>query len=115
MEIQELHGLFLECKSISTDTRKITQDAMFFALKGDNFNGNSYAEQALNLGAKYVIIDEEQFKTSSKTILVNNVLETLQQLASFHRDLAVTAKQLPKNLLIQPFQKNIKLRLPLAI
>jgi len=86
MEIKKLHSLFLECKSISTDTRKITQDAMFFALKGDNFNGNLYAEQALNLGAKYVIIDEDQFKTSSKTILVDNVLETLQDLASFHRD-----------------------------
>jgi len=86
MEIKKLHSLFLECKSISTDTRKITQDAMFFALKGDNFNGNSYAEQALNLGAKYVIIDEDQFNTSPKTILVDNVLETLQDLASFHRD-----------------------------
>lgn len=58
---------------------------MFFALKGDNFNGNTYAEQALKLGAKYVIIDEVAYKTSSKTILVDNVLETLQKLASFHR------------------------------
>ncbi len=86
MEIKELHARFLECTSVSTDTRKITQNAMFFALKGDNFNGNTYAEQAINVGAKYVIIDEGKFKTSSKTILVNNVLETLQQLASFHRD-----------------------------
>ena len=86
MEIKELHARFLECTSVSTDTRKIKQGAMFFALKGDNFNGNSYAEQAIKLGAKYVIIDEGKFKTSSKTILVNNALETLQQLASFHRD-----------------------------
>ncbi|MFH4963888.1 UDP-N-acetylmuramoyl-tripeptide--D-alanyl-D-alanine ligase [Gaetbulibacter sp. M235] len=86
MEIKELHARFLECTSASTDTRKIKQGAMFFALKGDNFNGNSYAEQAIKLGAKYVIIDEEKFKTSSKTILVNSVLESLQQLASFHRD-----------------------------
>ena len=59
---------------------------MFFALKGDNFNGNTYAEQALNQGAKFSIIDEEMYMNSSNTILVKNVLETLQQLASFHRD-----------------------------
>lgn len=59
---------------------------MFFALKGDNFNGNTYAEQALNQGAKYAIIDEKAFNNSPSTILVNNVLETLQQLATFHRD-----------------------------
>lgn len=58
---------------------------MFFALKGDNFNGNTYAEQAIKQGAKYSIIDEPEFKTSSETILVDNVLETLQELATYHR------------------------------
>lgn len=58
---------------------------MFFALKGENFNGNTYAEQALNNGAKYSIIDEEAFNTKEQTILVNDVLETLQELAAFHR------------------------------
>ena len=58
---------------------------MFFALKGENFNGNQYAEIALKNGAEYAIIDEEEFKTSSKTILVDNVLKTLQELASYHR------------------------------
>jgi UDP-N-acetylmuramoyl-tripeptide--D-alanyl-D-alanine ligase len=86
MEINKLHALFLECTSLSTDTRKIKQGDMFFALKGDNFNGNAYAEQALNQGAKYAIIDEKAFNNSPSTILVNNVLETLQQLATFHRD-----------------------------
>jgi len=86
MEINKLHALFLECTSLSTDTRKIKQGDMFFALKGDNFNGNTYAEQALNQGAKYAIIDEKAFNNSPSTILVNNVLETLQQLATFHRD-----------------------------
>jgi len=86
MEIKELHARFLECTSLSTDTRKIKQGDMFFALKGDNFNGNTYAEQALNQGAKFSIIDEEMYMNSSNTILVKNVLETLQQLASFHRD-----------------------------
>ncbi len=68
-----------------TDTRKIKKGDLFFALKGDNFNGNKYAEQALNQGAKYTIIDETSFKTSSKTILVDDALETLQKLAYHHR------------------------------
>ena len=58
---------------------------MFFALKGDNFNGNVYAKQALQDGAKYAIIDNETYVTSAQTILVKDVLKTLQQLASFHR------------------------------
>lgn len=85
MEINELHALFLECSSASTDTRKITKNAMFFALKGDNFNGNVYSTQALLDGAKYAIIDDESYNSSSQTILVKDVLITLQQLASFHR------------------------------
>ncbi len=58
---------------------------MFFSLKGDNFNGNIYANSALQNGCKYAIVDEAQFNTSSQTILVDNVLETLQKLAAFHR------------------------------
>lgn len=85
MKIKQLHSLYLECKSISTDTRKISNGNMFFALKGDNFNGNTFAKKALDIGAKYVVIDEAKFKTSNKTILVDNVLETLQALASYHR------------------------------
>ncbi len=85
MKIEQIHSLFLECNSVCTDTRKIQKNDIFFALKGDNFNGNVYAEQALNKGAKYVVIDEPQYKTSAHTILVNNVLETLQELAAYHR------------------------------
>ncbi|WP_308990913.1 UDP-N-acetylmuramoyl-tripeptide--D-alanyl-D-alanine ligase [Mariniflexile litorale] len=85
MKIEQLHHLFLECHSACTDTRKIKPNDMFFALKGDNFNGNTYAAQAILNGAKYAIIDETEFKTSAKTILVSNVLETLQALAAFHR------------------------------
>lgn len=59
---------------------------MFFALKGENFNGNTYAKKALENGAKYAVIDDIEFNTPPKTILVNNVLETLQQLATFHRN-----------------------------
>lgn len=58
---------------------------MFFALKGDQFNGNTFAAKALELGAKYVIVDEVEYKTSKNIILVTNVLETLQKLATYHR------------------------------
>lgn len=85
MKINDLHQLFLECTSVSTDTRKITKGAMFFALKGENFNGNTYADQAIKEGAKFAIIDEAEFVNSTNTILVHNVLETLQELATFHR------------------------------
>ncbi len=59
---------------------------MFFALKGENFNGNTFAEQAIKLGAKYVIIDEATYKIDNQTILVDNVLKTLQELATYHRN-----------------------------
>ena len=85
MNIKQLHNLFLDSNSVCTDTRKLQKDDIFFALKGDNFNGNIYAEQALEKGAKYVIIDEEQYNTSTETILVTNTLKTLQALASHHR------------------------------
>ncbi|GAA3616827.1 UDP-N-acetylmuramoyl-tripeptide--D-alanyl-D-alanine ligase [Flavivirga amylovorans] len=86
MKIEQLHELFLQCDSVCTDTRKIKKNDLFFALKGENFNGNTYAEQALKHGAKYAVVDEEPFHTSSKTILVKNALETLQKLASYHRN-----------------------------
>lgn len=85
MEIQQLHALFLQCHSACTDTRKISKNDMFFALKGDNFDGNIYAEQALNLGAIFVVIDDSKYYKNTNTILVSNVLETLQNLAAFHR------------------------------
>ncbi len=85
MKPEQLHTLFMQCNSVSTDTRKIEKNDIFFALKGDNFNGNSYAQQALENGAKYAIIDEEEYNTSPKTILVDNALQALQQLAYFHR------------------------------
>ena len=86
MKIQKLHSIFLKHPSISTDTRKIKENDIFFALKGDNFNGNSYAVQALENGASYVIIDEKDYLINENTILVNDVLSTLQQLANFHRN-----------------------------
>ncbi|GAA4237131.1 UDP-N-acetylmuramoyl-tripeptide--D-alanyl-D-alanine ligase [Postechiella marina] len=85
MKIEQLHNLYLKCKTVCTDTRKLEKNDIFFALKGENFNGNTYAEKALKLGAKYVVIDDEAYNTSSQTILVSDVLKTLQELATYHR------------------------------
>ena len=86
MDIEDLHKLYLKCKGVCTDTRKITQDCLFFALKGPNFNGNTFAEKALDLGAKYVFIDEEQFSKDDNYIVVEDCLKALQQLATYHRN-----------------------------
>ncbi|MEP2057612.1 MAG: Mur ligase domain-containing protein, partial [Maribacter litoralis] len=71
MKIQDLHSAFLANPSISTDTRKIKENDIFFALKGENFNGNTYAQKALDSGASLVIIDEEKYFIDERTILVN--------------------------------------------
>lgn len=85
MNIQEIHNLFLQCKSVSIDTRKIEKGSMFFAIKGENFDANTFAQQALDLGALYVIIDNASYLIDDRTILVQNSLETLQELSKFHR------------------------------
>lgn len=86
MDIENLHRLFLECSSVSTDTRKIEKDCMFFALKGANFDANEFANEALKKGAKYVVIDNSAYNTDGRTILVDDVLTALQKLSTFHRD-----------------------------
>lgn len=85
MTINKIHSLFLECSSVSTDTRNIEKDCFFIALKGDNFDANTFAKEGLEKGAKYVIIDNQNFYIDHRTILVENSLETLQELAKFHR------------------------------
>ena len=85
MNINTIHSLFLECTKVSTDTRKIEKDCLFVAIKGDNFDANTFAKEALDKGAKFVIIDNNEYYINEKTILVNDSLETLQQLAKFHR------------------------------
>ncbi|RXG12667.1 UDP-N-acetylmuramoyl-tripeptide--D-alanyl-D-alanine ligase [Leeuwenhoekiella aestuarii] len=85
MTIQDLHALFLKSKGVTTDTRKIEPNAIFFALKGDNFNGNKYALEALKLGACYAVVDEEIYQTEKRIILVEDVLKALQNLAYTHR------------------------------
>jgi len=86
MTIEALHQLFLEFPNICTDTRKITDSCIFFALKGDNFNGNTYAQEALKKGASYAVVDEKLTDHHDNIIVVKDVLTTLQQLAQRHRD-----------------------------
>ena len=85
MKIASLYNLYRQHFLVDTDTRNIRENTLFFALKGDNFNGNSFAEEALKLGASFAIVDEKVYQTNENVILVNNVLETLQQLANYHR------------------------------
>ncbi|PKH50445.1 UDP-N-acetylmuramoyl-tripeptide--D-alanyl-D-alanine ligase [Tenacibaculum sp. Bg11-29] len=86
MKIADLHKLYTQHCLVDTDTRRIRKNTIFFALKGNNFNGNKFAKEALIKGAKFAIVDELEFKTSENIILVDDVLRTLQELASFHRD-----------------------------
>lgn len=85
MTIETIYERFLECGKVSTDTRKIESGSLFFALKGDKFNANEFAEEALNKGARYAVIDEEEYKKDDRFILVADVLTTLQDLARHHR------------------------------
>jgi UDP-N-acetylmuramoyl-tripeptide--D-alanyl-D-alanine ligase len=83
--IDTLYSIFLKHTNISTDSRKITEGCLFFALKGDNFDGNGYAEKALADGAAYAVIDNAVYKKSDQYILVDDVLKSLQDLATHHR------------------------------
>lgn len=86
MTLEQLYALFLEHPTICTDTRKITENCLFFALKGPNFNGNEFAKDALEKGAAYAIIDEKDHKASDRFVLCDDVLKTLQDLATYHRN-----------------------------
>ena len=88
MTIDQLYQIFLRHPSVQTDTRKLRQGDLYFALKGPNFNGNAFAAQALEQGAAYAVIDEAPTNndaSADKLILVEDVLTTLQQLALHHR------------------------------
>jgi UDP-N-acetylmuramoyl-tripeptide--D-alanyl-D-alanine ligase len=86
METEKLYQKYLLSKRVSTDTRQITQGSGFFALKGDKFNANEFAAEALAKGAAYAVIDEGKFKKDERFIVVDDVLQTLQKLARYHRD-----------------------------
>jgi UDP-N-acetylmuramoyl-tripeptide--D-alanyl-D-alanine ligase len=82
----KLFNLFYETTGVCTDTRNIAKDCLFICLKGANFNGNSFAQKALEAGAKYVIVDEEHYKTNDAIFYVPDSLVYLQKLATFHRN-----------------------------
>lgn len=86
MDIVYIHSLFLKCQSVSIDTRKIEADSLFVAIKGENFDANTFAKEALEKGAAYVIIDNNDYYIDQRTILVDDSLIALQQLAKFHRE-----------------------------
>ncbi|PQJ11507.1 UDP-N-acetylmuramoylalanyl-D-glutamate--2,6-diaminopimelate ligase [Flavipsychrobacter stenotrophus] len=85
MEIKELYERYLRYPSVQTDTRKIKQGDIYFALSGPNFDGNTFAAEALQKGAAYAVIDNAAFAVGDKCIVVDNTLQTLQQLAKYHR------------------------------
>lgn len=83
--IEKLYSAFLQSSGVSTDTRTIRKDNIWFALKGPNFNANKFAQQALDKGAGLAVIDDEEYAIGESTYLVEDVLITLQELANYHR------------------------------
>ena len=85
MNISSIYQIFLNSNKVCTDSRKIKDNDLFFSLKGPNFNGNKFAETALENGANYAIVDQKEYVVNDNYILVNNCLDTLQKLANYHR------------------------------
>lgn len=85
ISIEQLYEIYLRHPLISTDTRKIGEGSLFFALKGEKFDANTFAKQALAAGAAFAVIDNHAYQLNEKYILVNDVLTSLQDLARFHR------------------------------
>ncbi len=87
MKISTLYHIFQDCSGVTTDSRTCPKDSLFIALKGDSFNGNAFAEKALNSGCAYAFVDESEYavKGDCRYVLVDDCLQTLQQLANYHR------------------------------
>ena len=85
MEINSIYQLFLKCRGVSTDSRKLESGNLYISLKGPNFNGNIFAKEALDKGASYAIVDEKEYAINDSYILVDDCLDTLQELATHHR------------------------------
>ena len=85
MKTEALYQIFLKSSGVTTDTRKITENCIFFALNGENFNGNTFANQALEKGAAYAVVDDADFATDKRCLLVDDGLKALQDLANYHR------------------------------
>lgn len=85
MTIPELYQLYIHHPQVTTDSRNCPKGSLFFALRGDKFDGNEYAQQALSIGAAYAVVDNPQYCTGERTVLVEDSLKALQQLAHYHR------------------------------
>lgn len=85
MEIKDLYAIYLQSTGVTTDTRKVDEGNIYFALSGEKFDGNNFAADALTKGCSYAVVDKKEVATDKRYILVNNCLETLQKLANFHR------------------------------
>lgn len=116
--MHDLYKAFCESSGVTTDSRSANKGMMFFALKGDRFNGNEFALQALNQGASYAVVDEPKYATDERFIVVENVLQTLSELATYHRRkikcpvLAITGsngKTTTKELIVQVLSRKFKL------
>ena len=88
MKLSAIYQIFLDCQSVTTDSRNCPDGSLFIALKGESFNGNAFAGKALEDGCAFAIIDEAQYAIEGdrRYILVNDCLQTLQQLANYHRN-----------------------------
>jgi UDP-N-acetylmuramoyl-tripeptide--D-alanyl-D-alanine ligase len=123
MDITTLYKTYLTCGTVSTDTRKIKPGDMFFAIKGANFDANTFAAEALERGAAAVVIDNEKYVIDHRTVCVSDTLQALQQLAAHHRKSlgipflhlpVVTEKLLLRNCSMQYCSENLR-RLPLWV
>lgn len=85
MEIEQLYQYFAVCSSVTTDSRNCPEGSMFFALRGDNFDGNKFALASLEKGCRYAVVDDPQYAIDNRFLLVDDVLSALQQLATMHR------------------------------
>ena len=83
--IPALYSIFQEHPLVSTDTRQLPPGCIFFALKGENFDGKKFALHALENGAAYAVIDDPAYQVNERCLVVPNVLKALQQLANYHR------------------------------
>ncbi len=118
MNLTQLHDYFKDSSGVVTDSRELNQDSFFISLKGENFDGNQFAKMALESGAKYALVDRPEIaKENNRLILVNDTMQTLQELAQFHRKslktkiIAITGsngktttKELIKSVLSQKFK-----------
>ena len=87
MKIQELHSIFLQSNGVTTDSREVRKNDLFFALKGENFDGNRFAAEALEKGAIYSVVDDPRMAKGPGFLLADDAVGSLQQLAAYHRKL----------------------------